>query len=820
MRPSPIFFGLTIEWEWCDLMKTRRIVTGFVFGGWAVLACGALLGAAWHANTEPIDLRNATVVVRQGGIPPGEEIAPKVLIEEVEKRTGIRWNLSRQWPDSGPVIAVASHAPGGSGPGALPRAADRDGPARRPEGYLILTEELGNDGRQVIWILGADGRGALFGVGELLRNLDWGPGEISLPAPIHADTAPAVPLRGHQLGYRSHSNTYDAWDDARYEQYIRELIFFGVNAIEGIPFQDDRESPHFRLSRRDMNRRLSEICAQYEIEYWLWTPAGDLSDGQLYAETLARHEELYGDCPRIDAIFFPGGDPGNNPPQLVMPFLEDLSERLRRRHPEATIWMSLQGFSREAVEYVLRYLEETRPDWMGGLVAGPGSPPIAETRKRLNLLYGLRHYPDITHTVRSQYPTVWWDVALGVTLGREPINPEPVRYSFIQEALASYTVGTITYSDGVNDDANKVVWSGREWDPRRDVRDILVEYARVFFGPGAAQTAADGILALERNWHGSLAENGGVDATYALWNRLDAEFPELAGNWRWLMYQLRAHYDVYTRHRLLHEQSLERRVYQILLENAERDPDGAMDTARAVLAKAETERIRNDQYERIVEIADRLFEVIGMQTSVERHRASGVERGCVIDLIHYPLFNRWWLEDEFERIRGFEDTREKSDRLLTIAKWEDPGAGSFYDDVGNVGKMPRRIEGESVRTDPLLERSPNAGLMFWDGGYSRTRPSWQSYATRTLGLRYGGLDPDAGYTLRATGYREPIVKANGVALEPREPGPYRIGEFIVFDLAPALYRDGSLVVTWEPPDESHLNWREHSRLTEVWLLRH
>jgi hypothetical protein len=800
-------------------MREPRFRTCLSLGGLALLACAGLLGEAQTAQEAPIDLRNATVVVRQGGIPPGETIAPTVLIEEVERRTGIRWGVSTHWPESGPVIAIASHAPGGRFPIALPEASRRAGPARSPEGYLIRTEDRTADARTVIWIIGADGRGTLFGVGDLLRNLHWGPREVFLPKPIHSNTAPALPLRGHQLGYRYHSNTYDAWDDARFEQYIRELTFFGVNAIEGIPFQDERESPHYPLPRRDMNRRLSEICAKYDIQYWLWAPAGDLSDEELYVETIARHEELYGDCPRIDAIFFPGGDPGNNPPQLVMPFLEELSGRLRRHHPDAAIWMSLQGFSREDAEYVLSYLEERRPDWMGGLVAGPGSPPIAQTRERLDPVYGLRHYPDITHTVRSQYPTIWWDVAFGVTLGREPINPEPVRYSVIQQAFAPYTVGTISYSDGVNDDANKVVWSRREWDPKQDVRDILAEYARVFFGPVAAEEAADGILALERNWRGPLAENAGVDATYALWDRLARNSPHLADNWRWLMYQLRANYDVYTRHRLFYEQALERKAYEILLEGAETDPDGAMDAAWAVLKRGETERIRRNQHDRIVEIADRLFELIGMQTSVERHRASGTERGCVIDLIHYPLFNRWWLEDEFEKIRGLDDRRQKIHRLITIATWEEPGEGSFYDDVGNVGRMPRRIEGESVRTDPLLERNPNAGLMFWDGGYSRTRPSWQSYATRTLGLRYGGLDPDAGYTLRATGYREPSVKASGVALEPREPGPYGIGEFIFFDIDPNLYRDGSLVVTWEPPDESHLNWREHSRLTEVWLLR-
>ena len=31
-------------------------------------------------------------------------------------------------------------------------------------------------------------------------------------------------------------------------------------------------------------------------------------------------------------------------------------------------------------------------------------------------------------------------------------------------------------------------------------------------------------------------------------------------------------------------------------------------------------------------------------------------------------------------------------------------------------------------------------------------------------------------------------------------------------------KDGSVVVTFEPIDESHVNWRQYSRLVEAWLV--
>jgi hypothetical protein len=108
-----------------------------------------------------------------------------------------------------------------------------------------------------------------------------------------------------------------------------------------------------------MNRKLSEICARYELDYWVWTPADfDLRDAAKRAATLAEHEKFYRDCPRLDAIFFPGGDPGDNPPQLVMPFLEDLSHLLAKHHPRAKIWLSMQSFENYQSGWTIRYITD------------------------------------------------------------------------------------------------------------------------------------------------------------------------------------------------------------------------------------------------------------------------------------------------------------------------------------------------------------------------------------------------------------------------------------------------------------------------------
>ena len=772
-----------------------------------------------HAATD-LDLTKATVVIRSGPLAPAEQTAARVLVEEVKMRTGLKWPISTVWPKRGVVIAISSGAGDTDWTKTMPRHPGQDSPELRPEGFRLAVEGAGTRSATV-WVSGADSRGALFGVGQLLRSLNWAKGSASIPASFDIATAPAQPIRGHQLGYRHTANSYDGWDDQQFEQYIRELALFGANSVEGIPFQDTRESPHMPLPRAVMNRKFSEICARYEMDYWIWAPADfDLKDAAKRAEHLNKHEALFRDCPRLDAIFFPGGDPGDNAPELVISYLEDLSRLLAKHHPRAKIWLSMQGFEKPQVDFVHNWINEKMPDWLGGLVAGPSSPPIPGTRARLPQRYGFRDYPDITHTVRCQYPVAWWDPAFHLTLGRESANPRPVFYKLIQNYFGPYTSGFITYSDGVHDDVNKAVWSRLGWQPNTTPREILLDYTRCFFGAAVAASAADGILALEKNWEGPLADNGGVDATLILWQQLETKSPELRDNWRWQLCLLRAYYDAHDRHRLIYESELEREAYQALADARTRGADAALDGALAVLQRATSAPVKKEWRTRIVDLCADLFKSIKLQTSVPLYHASGSERGAVLDFVDHPLNNRWWLEDEFARIRKLPAEADKLKALETIRTWENPGPGSFYDEVGNIAKSPHTVRGEGINTDPLMERNPNPGYWAWDGGFSRRRLSWQTSADWPLGLKYHGLDPAVSYRVRLTGYGQAKLRANGQLLPPTRDAKHDIGEFKEFLVPAELVKDGKLVLTFDPlPEEAHLNWRHQSRVSEVWLLK-
>jgi hypothetical protein len=498
----------------------------------------------------------------------------------------------------------------------------------------------------------------------------------------------------------------------------------------------------------------------------------------------------------------------------VLPFLEDVAKRMLPAHPKAKIWLSLQWFKPAQVDTIYEYIGRERPKWLGGLVVGPSSPPLGPTRVRLPKQYGIRLYPDLTHNKICQYQVPSWDQAYALTLGREAINPRPAEFGMIHNWFAPLSDGFISYSDGVHDDVNKAIWSALSWDPGQNVRDILADYTRVYFAPAVARDGADGILALERNWRGPLMDNGAVESTLLAWQRLESAAPELEANWRWQMCLLRANYDAYVRRRLINETALEAKANAVLERAKELGAERAMAEAAAGL----NHPVSLDLRARIEDLCDRLFRSIGLQTSVAKYYASGEERGAVLDFVDYPLNNRWWLEDEFQKVRALGSEAERVARLHVLATWEHPGPGSYYDNVGNASKSPHVLRGDSDFVAPEEDRRPEPMFWWWNEGKSRARLTWQA-TMWPHSMEYEGLDPNATYVVRTSGYGQSLLRINGERVEPVIDGT-QMGEFKEFPVAPRYLNDRNLVLTWDrPANEGHLNWRQHSRLAEVWLLR-
>ncbi|MFD1143313.1 hypothetical protein ACFQ4C_19450 [Larkinella insperata] len=771
-------------------MKVSVLILSFLF--------------SFQLIAQPINLKNAVVLVSPSIPAPMRTTAPQMLTEEIAKRTHTTLKQVQSWPGSRVMtIALALSSDQEVAGKPVPGRTSTNVPEQKPEGFRIITEG------HTLWILGADARGILFGSGWLLRNLKMDAKRLELAGPVNIASAPAYPIRGHQLGYRTTANSYDAWTVAQFEQYYRDLAIFGTNAIEGIPFHEgETPSALFPIPPKEMQVRISELCQKYDMDYWVWTPATfELTDDAKRKAEIEKHEAFYRACPRLDHIFFPGGDPGDNHPREVMAFLKDLHGKLIQYHPKAKIWVSLQGFSTEQIDYFYKYLAQNKPDWLQGVVSGPSSPPMAETRYRLPKNYQHREYPDLTHNVRCEFPVERWDQAYALTLGREAINPRPFFFAQIHGKYAPFTDGFVSYSDGCHDDINKVVWSMRGWDPNKDVNEILAEYSRFFFGWPLANDAADGILALENNWQGPLAQNGGVEATLAFWKDLEAAHPTLNTNWRWQMLLLRATYDAYTRRRLLYEEGLEKTANALLVRATETDLSKVLDLALATVNKADTEPTAPELRKKIETLCADLYASIGLQTSVPKYKAKGPERGCLLDFVDYPLNNRWWLADEFQKIRALKSPAEQLARMNVIANWENPGSGSYYDDVSSGSKSPRVTTISDDATD----------IAWWNDGLSRARLSTQTFQNSPA-LEYSDLDPGARYIVRVAGSGDALLRVDGRRLHPTV-YQKELETFKEWIVPLSLTQDGRISISFDQPEESHLNWRQHSKISDVWLLK-
>jgi hypothetical protein len=727
------------------------------------------------APLSALDLTHATIVAQ-----PSKPVT--MLIEETEKRTGIRWALSTS-PSTGASIVITQ--------------SKTRGPA---EGYSIRVE-----GARVL-VTGNDARGVLFGTGRLLRAMRMTPGHATLDDSFTVVSAPAYPLRGHQLGYRPKTNSYDGWSLPVWEQYIRDLAVFGTNAVELIPPRSDDAptSPLFPLPPMDMMIGMSKLLDEYGLDVWIWYPAmdPDYTKPEQVQAAVEEWAEVFRKLPRVDAVFVPGGDPGHTQPKVLMALLEQQAASLRKYHPKAQMWVSPQGFSDEWMKEFLAILNKQRPAWLTGVVYGPQvRGTIQELRAAVPKRYALRHYPDITHSRQSEYPVPNWDTAYAITEGREGINPRPLDEAAIFRATQPGTVGFIAYSEGCNDDVNKIVWSSLGWDTNANVRQIVEEYSRYFIGENFGLPFTEGLFGLERNWQGALRENAAVTATLDIFRDMERRAtPRDLANWRFQQGLYRAYYDAYIRERLNYETMLESQAMDALRI-------GDKEAANDYLDRAVNDPVFPEYRSRVFELADALFKSIKMQLSVKLYQAIAVDRGANLDTIDVPLNDRLWLKKKIAEAKD-------QAALDALVNRRNPGADGFYDDLGVVGEQPHLVHDKAT---------------YLGFNYNAEWPmAWWNHAgslyDAPLRMLYTGLDPQAQYRLRVVYAGDsPRVKMRLTAGDPEiEVHPYLDKPTpmapLEFDIPAAAIAHGDLTLTWRREPGQGGNGRGNE-VAEAWLLK-
>ncbi|MBQ7543089.1 MAG: hypothetical protein IJT44_12450 [Clostridia bacterium] len=530
-----------------------------------------------------------------------------------------------------------------------------------------------NTSDRCVTVAGQGIRALIYGYSRFLRKAELDGEKINLTEPIDGEYRPAHSIRGHQLGCRDCSNTYDAWTVGQYTRYFLDLMAFGCNMIELIPSLG--KGGKNALMPLDPDDLCVQVCAEadkLDLDVSLWIP----NDTYSVEESAEIRRRFFEKCPRLNVVFPPGGDPGDLPAEEFMTRVKAISRALKQTKPDAEMWPSAQA-PHSVQDWGDAFIREmqARPTEVAGVITGPNRAfPLDVLRRKLPAEYPIRLYPDITHNVRCEYPVHAlhddWHFALASTLSRECINPRPQEYRLIHRLTRGYVVGSVSYSEGVNDDVNKMVWSDMDYDPDCSLTDTLLDYARFFIPQAPAEKIADGILALEKNWIGDPAENPHIESTFALFDALAREKPVLPDNWRFCQLLFRAACDAYVRRR---------RVFDLRLVRTAREAIGADEPGRAreALLTPYPQDV-TDLRALLDELAGRLFRLIGQQLDCARFGANHWERGATLETIDLPVTDREYYLNRLEYADSLPPERRKPFFAGLLNRCATPEGGYYF----------------------------------------------------------------------------------------------------------------------------------------------
>lgn len=489
-------------------------------------------------------------------------------------------------------------------------------------------------------------RGFIYGFGHFIRKCEKKNNQIILTQNLTGEYSPSIAVRGHGIGYTHMSNTYEAWDKATLKNYILELMFFGLNTVETSFARDDKRTKLMKYTFPEAMQVVSECCVELDIDLMLWYA---LLKSKTADEITDEIMKLAGSAPKITSLFLPGGDPGDMQAEDFADKCRQIKKNLEKHFPSIQLWPSAQAPHEypDWGEHFKAVMNEKPEEFYGIIYAPNHAMPLSELRRSIDSSYPIEQFPDICHNVRCESPVHFydddWHFAYAATLGRESANPRPVEMARLHKITSRYVGGNCSYSEGVNDDVNKFVWSSLDFNPEESLREILKDYSRAFFTGVNPEKTADAIFAMEQSWCGDPAENPSADYVLILLELILKENPHLVNNWRYRLLLFRAKCDKIVRDRRIFEASLLKDAkYEITY--------GTVENAEKILLKEFSEEykaMRNSLFSD----AEDLHNLIGIQLDTEHFGGMNFERGCVLDTIDMPVTDRAYILNKIKNCR-------------------------------------------------------------------------------------------------------------------------------------------------------------------------
>lgn len=705
------------------------------------------------------------------------------------------------------------------------------------EGYRIAIG--GNPARPCIFVVGADDRGVLYGIGRLLRNLLLEAGKIGIkPGFAGGSYTPVLPVRGTHLSYTDQSTTFDAWTDLQFERYIQEIALFGINTLSlAGPWLGRRPfSPLYKEEPADMLLKVARAAKRLGLDVWL-----DIAN--IYAERESAGEELapeeWGELERLLPLLPELG--GVVASAATVDDVDHLSRLLSRFQPSAGIWLvfrpTLTGADRLLAH--LFSLPE-RPARLAGVVITGNEHPDhlawlqAQSRhKSLPVVM----YADITHSGESTFPAADSDSRLARFYGRAGIQPRPQAMVSAHDFYMPVIQGSVTYSEGVHDDLNKIVWADQDWQPGREVKHTVDEYSALLISAEYREQLAAGWTSIEHNWHGPLDENTSIDASYQLWSDLHRLAPvELRSNYRYQLGRIRALGDYYVKQKVLYERELEWRALAVLEDYPKLGADEVLRRSREQLNLYRNEPVLPELANELLDLAESLFWACGLQLTTSGQNGRSWHSGAYLNVVREPLNNHRWLAHEFLRALQLQEEDAKIAVIEAILAYARAGEKPFYYRLASRRGFALVANPADWNADPTGRSGAFCSTNYKLIDRALAKQGWYDDAplpeawTDSAGTKCGtpldvhvpGLSPDETYTLRVAypyAREQPdaaLRTAAGTLLEPRALYDVSPVERPVFeyDLPQDAYADGTLRLRWQS-----LNYFATMAVSELWIVR-
>ena len=416
-------------------------------------------------------------------------------------------------------------------------------------------------------VCGADGLGVLYGLGHLLRILEFTPARVRLPR-LRETRTPAVYDRG--VYFATHFNQYfESAPLDRLERYVEEMALAGFDRwmfwldLNWFPYgfwKDPRSRGSVLVKRL---RRLSEVARACGMKVMAGGLANEGFSHQpppgLKADIRGRHGGFYADsqiCPSK-----PGGlelilDNRRKAMELIGPldtyihwpydqggcgcdacthapgrwgktFLaigEKIAKVVRTANPQTEILVSTWMMD-ETERKMVYAMCDAGATWFDGIIA---------SAEHMN------EHPLPARYQRLVFPEISMFGCYFTSYGCNGANPAPERFAAESARIAAAGWGTALYSEGIYTDLNKAVYVARLWDKDAPLDRILDDYARYYFGTAGRKTAVALLRGLEHTWGATRlqkADHKTVERLAALAVSLKARLPghgDAQDRWRML----------------------------------------------------------------------------------------------------------------------------------------------------------------------------------------------------------------------------------------------------------------------------------------------